>query len=167
MGEEDSAGEVSVQIDLFTHPGTGEHKITVKVVVANDLKWPKTQTFKPFVEVNLIGPHLADKKRKQVTKIKQSVWSPKFNETFTLYVVYSWNLFEYFLRQFFLSFCSMIGNEDGLSVYELHIAVKDHCFGFGREDRLVGVTVMQLKDIENQVSTESGFRIIKKHSISL
>ena len=46
----------------------------------------------------------------------------------------------------------MIGNEDGLSVYELHIAVKDHCFGFGREDRLVGVTVMQLKDIENQVS---------------
>ena len=57
----------------------------------------------------------------------------------------------------------MIGNEDGLSVYELHIAVKDHCFGFGREDRLVGVTVMQLKDIENQVSTESGFRIIKNH----
>ena len=47
----------------------------------------------------------------------------------------------------------MIGNEDALSVYELHIAVKDHCFGFGREDRLVGVAVMQLKDIEDQVMT--------------
>jgi len=130
MGEEDSAGEVSVQIDLFTHPGTGEHKITVKVVVANDLKWPKTKAFKPFVEVSLIGPHLSDKKRKFATKPKQGIWSPKFNETFAF----------------------LLGNEEGLSVYELHIAVKDQCFGFGGKDRLVGVAVMQVKDIENQGS---------------
>ena len=38
-----------------------------------------------------------------------------------------------------------------MTAYELHISVKDYCFG--RDDRLVGVSVMQLKDIINQVKT--------------
>ncbi|CAG9530531.1 unnamed protein product [Cercopithifilaria johnstoni] len=126
--QEQPVGEISIQVDLFTHPVTGEQKITVKILSANDLRWQTVSTFKPFVEVRLVGPHLADKRRKMTTKSKSGNWAPKFNETF----------------HFFL------GNEGEPEHCELIFQVKDYCFA--REDRIVGVGVLQLANIVEQGS---------------
>lgn len=128
---DDAVGEVYIQIDLFTYAASGEHKVTVKVVEARNLIWQTASVFRPFIEVDILGPHLSDKRRRHNTKSKSNNWSPKFNETM------------YF----------QLGNEDSLSCYELQVSAKDYCFG--RKNHLIGVTVLPLRDITNTGSLSS------------
>ncbi|KAK0427328.1 hypothetical protein QR680_010173 [Steinernema hermaphroditum] len=126
--QEQPVGEVSVQVDLFSHPGTGEQKVTVKIIAANDLRWQTANTFKPFVEVNLVGPHLSDKKRKFATPTVKNNWAPKFNHTCHF----------------------LIGNEGEPEHSELMFQVKD--YSMLGTTRIVGVGVLQLSTVVEQGS---------------
>ncbi|XP_040898615.1 protein unc-13 homolog B-like [Toxotes jaculatrix] len=123
-GVEKPIGEAIVQIDMLLGK---ERKVNVKVIAVNDMKWQTSGMFQPFVEVFMVGPFLADKKRKFTTKSKSNSWSPKFNEAF----------------QFVLG-------KESPDCYELQVAVKDYCFG--RADRVVGMAVVQLRDVANRKS---------------
>ncbi|KAA3680194.1 protein unc-13 A/B/C [Paragonimus westermani] len=85
FANEDPVGYLTVQVELFKHPGTGEYKVNVKVHTASDLNWSLTPgVFRPFVEVSIFGPLLADRKRKASTKSKSVTTMPTYNETFVL-----------------------------------------------------------------------------------
>uniref|UniRef100_A0A8U7NK09 Uncharacterized protein n=1 Tax=Corvus moneduloides TaxID=1196302 RepID=A0A8U7NK09_CORMO len=129
-----SVGEISVQVDVSTHPGTGEHKVTVKVVAINNLNWQTTAMFRP-----LRG------KRKHGTKTKSNTWSPNTMK---------------------LSSCKsfiLLSNEDKPGAYELHLSVKDYCFA--REDRIVGMTVIQLQGIVDRGSCASWYPLLRNISL--
>ncbi|TKS77911.1 Protein unc-13 -like protein B [Collichthys lucidus] len=121
-GIEKPIGEAVLQIDMMLGK---ERKVNVRVIAANDMKWQTSGMFRPFVEVSMVGPFLTDKKRKFTTKSKNNSWSAKFNEAF----------------QFVLG-------KESPDCYELQVTVKDYCFG--RADRVVGIAVVQLRDVANR-----------------
>ncbi|XP_044051100.1 protein unc-13 homolog B-like isoform X3 [Siniperca chuatsi] len=123
-GIEKPIGEAVLQIDMMLGK---ERKVNVRVIAANDMKWQTSGMFRPFVEVSMVGPFLADKKRKFTTKSKNNSWSAKFNEAFLF----------------------VLGKESP-DCYELQVTVKDYCFG--RADRVVGMAVVQLRDVADRKS---------------
>ncbi|XP_063345092.1 protein unc-13 homolog B-like isoform X1 [Pelmatolapia mariae] len=123
-GVDKPIGEALLQVDMLLGK---ERKVNVKVIAVNDMKWQTSGMFRPFVDVSMVGPFLADKKRKFTTKSKNNSWTAKFNEAF----------------QFVLG-------KESPDCYELQVTVKDYCFG--RADRVVGMAVVQLRDVADRKS---------------
>ena len=88
--EEEAVGEVSIQVDLFTHPGTGEHKITVKgtMFFVNRCVWYHYRAL-----ISCSRPIAYTKVRRFATQSGRVTELQKFDTTFFLrHSVYLWTL---------------------------------------------------------------------------
>uniref|UniRef100_A0A669CIH7 Unc-13 homolog Ba (C. elegans) n=1 Tax=Oreochromis niloticus TaxID=8128 RepID=A0A669CIH7_ORENI len=106
---------------VTTQHSQGDHTHTnfthcTYIIAVNDMKWQTSGMFRPFVDVSMVGPFLADKKRKFTTKSKNNIGNLKQSP----------------------------------DCYELQVTVKDYCFG--RADRVVGMAVVQLRDVADRKS---------------
>ncbi|XP_035382024.1 protein unc-13 homolog B isoform X1 [Electrophorus electricus] len=127
-GVEQPIGEAVIQVEVAPPVANTEQKVTVKVIAVNDMQWQTSGLFRPFVDVNLVGPLLGDKKRKFTTKSKSNTWTAKYNEAFHF----------------------VLGKGQSADCYEVQVTVKDYCFG--RADRVVGVATVQLRDVAERLS---------------
>lgn len=138
---DERVGLMNVDIDLSTHPGSGEHKINIKIIECKELYWPTGKSLKPYVEVNIIGPNFCQmKKHKFVTKSSKSQpgsLSPRFNE----------------------SFSATMSNELDPVNFEIHMVVKQ--YQLIQKDLPIGVAVLQLKDILEQGGCAGWFHLGK------
>uniref|UniRef100_A0A8C1S8Q5 Unc-13 homolog Ba (C. elegans) n=1 Tax=Cyprinus carpio TaxID=7962 RepID=A0A8C1S8Q5_CYPCA len=123
----DRGGKVELNLGLLS-VHLSDLMLNPPMIAVNDMKWQTSGMFRPFVDVNLVGPQLTEKKRKFTTKSKNNSWTAKYNEAF----------------QF------VLGKGVSLDCYEIQITVKDYCFG--RADRVVGIAVLQLRDVADRKS---------------
>jgi len=76
----ESYGEINLQLELKRNPGM-DKVFNVKINSAERLLWRTSGIFRPYIELNIIGPALKNFKRRHATKSVRNQWSPKFNET--------------------------------------------------------------------------------------